>query len=453
MLAELLTPTLSIVSLALPAIPVLALGLLAVFGVRAREPLVVMFFGPAFTLSWIASLLALAGVHLRGPAVLHLGDWFRVGAHPFGLHLRVDRLSAVMLVLTASLTGLVGRFSYRYMHREPGFLRFFLLLGAFQSAMSLVVLGDSLDLIFAGWEILGITSALLIGFFQERDAPARSGLLAFSVYRVCDIGLLLAAVMLHHHAGSARLDLVLGLKVWPASDVQLASGPALLVALCLLFAAMGKSAQFPLGGWLPRAMEGPTPSSAIFYGALSVHAGAYLLLRTAPLLDRAPLAAAAVVAVGLLTAAHGAICGRVQTDVKSALAYASVTQVGVIFVEIGLGLYRLALWHIVAHAILRAWQLLRSPSALHEAHQLRAAGVLTGHAHAPRYLSDLLPRSLRLRLYRFALERGYLDAMTERLVSGITRLALFLDRAERRWTAVLAGDGGERSEGGRHERA
>ncbi|NTX57063.1 proton-conducting transporter membrane subunit, partial [Myxococcus sp. CA039A] len=269
-------------------------------------------------------------------------------------------------------------------------------------------------------EWVGLASALLIGFFHERAAPLSAGLRAFGTYRLCDVGLLAGLVWLHHLAGTTE---------W----THLAVIPSTTLSLCLVLAAMGKSAQFPFSGWLPRAMEGPTPSSALFYGALSVHAGPYLLLRAAPLLEQAPLARGALVLVGLLTALHATLVWRVQTDVKSALAYGVLTQVGLMFAEVGLGLYTLALFHLVAHACLRCLQLLRAPSALRDVQARRAAlrdtrapSIVTAH------------RSLPTRLYRFALERFALEVLTERwLVKPVLRLGHRLDGAERRWMDVL----------------
>ena len=246
----------------------------------------------------------------------------------------------------------------------------------------------------AGWELLGLSSMLLIGFFHDRTFPVRNALRAFTVYRVCDIGLLTGTVLMHHYAHTSDFLQAFGADSWPSgSDSHFGPG-ASLIALCMLWAACGKSALFPMGSWLPRAMEGPTPSSAIFYGALSVHAGAYLLLRMSPLLAHAPVARAAIVLVGAATALHGQLVERVQSDVKSQLAYATITQVGVIFVEIGLGLPRLALFHLVAHALLRTLQLLRAPNAIHDAQMMQAAAG-THHFETGRQYRAIAPFASR----------------------------------------------------------
>jgi NAD(P)H-quinone oxidoreductase subunit 5 len=191
----------------------------------------------------------------------------------------------------------------------------------------------------------------------------------------------------------------------------------------------------PFSGWLPRAMEGPTPSSAIFYGALSVHLGAFLLLRASPLLDASPPLAGLVVALGLATALYAYLAGGVQTDVKSALPFASLVQVGLIVAEIGLGLRYLALAHLLGNACLRTLQFIRAPTLLHDYHQM---GNALGE-HLP-HTGGTAPGRFRTWLYRYALERGYLDALlTTYVVAPFVHLFRLADALERRWTDLLAG--------------
>jgi NADH-quinone oxidoreductase subunit L len=239
----------------------------------------------------------------------------------------------------------------------------------------------------------------------------------------------------HHYAHTSSFDVVLGLTRWPEGLPPLGATAANLIALCLFWAACGKSALFPVGNWLPRAMEGPTPSSAIFYGALSVHAGAYLMLRNYPILERAAYARGAVLLVGAATALTGTLMQRVQTDIKSQLSYAASTQVGVIFVEIALGLPRLALLHLISHALLRTLQLLRAPNVIHD--------VTTQHPlpeQVTRTTSPLAPPSRGWRwLYHLAFSRFHLDAFWERaLAQPILKLAQLFERAERGYAAWLA---------------
>lgn len=375
----------------------------------------------------------------RDALVVHLGTWFSAGDYAFRVTLLLDRLSLPFMFLATVLCGTIAAFSARYLHREAGHRRFMTLLCLFGAGVLLVTSAGSFDVAYAGWELVGLTSALLVAFFHEREAPLVHGLWTFAVYRVCDVGLLLTAILIHSWASTAEYgELLLG-GAWPGGSTSLGATKATAVCLLLLFAAVGKSAQVPLSGWLPRAMEGPTPSSAIFYGALSVHLGAYVLLRAGPLLDQSPLASSLLVAVGLATALHATLVGRVQTDVKCALAYASMTQVAIIFVEIGLGFRFLALVHLMAHAALRTLQFLRAPSFLHEHHQLEAA---MGHhlARTGRHFERLLPERSQRWLYRLALERGYHDTLLEvwcvRPVLGVLR---WLDRREHALVRWLGG--------------
>jgi NAD(P)H-quinone oxidoreductase subunit 5 len=359
--------------------------------------------------------------------VVTFGNWFAVHDYRFPLVLIADRLSLPFLAMTVVLVGLIGQFSSTYLHREPGFFRFFVLLHLFAFGSLLAFAAGSFDLLAGGWEIVGITSVLLIGFFQLRPAPVENGLRVFAVYRATDIGLLVGVYAMHHWAHTAMFSSGLPL---------LTGGQVAIVCLLLLLAASGKAAQVPFSGWLPQAMEGPTPSSAIFYGAISIHAGAYLLLRMQAMLAHSALASALVILIGVATAIHGAIVGRVSADAKTSLAYASLTQVGVIFVEIGIGWTSLALIHILGHAMVRTMQFLRAPSMLHDDHQIHSAigGEMTS---AQAQFEDLLPESLRLWLYRWAFDRGNLDTILDRWVIqpllGISRLLARLDYLRLPW--------------------
>lgn len=338
--------------------------------------------------------------------VVTFGNWFAVHDYRFPLVLMVDRLSLPFLAMTVLLSGLIGQFSATYLHRERGFFRFFVLLHLFAFGSLLAFAAGSFDLLAGGWEIVGITSVLLIGFFQLRPAPVENGLRVFAVYRACDIGLLVGIFAMHRWAGTSLLG---------SGVPMLRGGHAVIVCLLLLLAASGKAAQVPFSGWLPRAMEGPTPSSAIFYGAISIHAGAYLLLRVQPMLAQSVLASALVILVGATTAIHGTIVGRASADAKTSLAYASLTQVGVMFVEIGIGWTNVAVAHILGHAMVRTMQFLRAPSMLHDDHQMHSA---IGDEVTPArwQLEDLLPERVHLWLYRWAFDRGHLDTILDRWV-------------------------------------
>jgi NAD(P)H-quinone oxidoreductase subunit 5 len=284
-----------------------------------------------------------------------------------------------------------------------------------------------------------LSSVLLIAFFQDRPSPPRNGLRVWIVYRVGDAALMLAAILMHDLNGAGDFDHLVGDRAWPAHDPLLIGPHFTLLGFLFVVAAAGKSALLPFSGWLPRAMEGPTPSSAVFYGALSVHLGAFLLLRVSPVLDSAPWLSATVVVLGLATSALAYLAGRVQTDIKSALAFASLTQVGLIIAEIGLGFRYLALVHLLGHAAMRTLQFLRAPSLLHDHHQLEnAIGARPGEE--PREWERRLPGGMQRWLYRFSLERGCLDLVLERFIAR-PFVALFrrLDRIEQRWSGAIEG--------------
>lgn len=221
-------------------------------------------------------------VNNRSSHEIVLGNFFVAEHYAFEWKVILDGLSLTFVTLTSILVGLIGAFSRRYLHRESGYLRFFFLLTLFGAGTTVVALAGSLDLIFFGWEIVGFTSTLLIAFFYKRTKPIEHGLRAFITYRLCDLGLLAAAIWMHHTIGGSEMFPVGDDGGWFAFKLPGDATNTTVIGFMLLWPAMGKSAQVPLGGWLPRAREGPTPSSAIFYGAISIHLGPYLLLRAAP---------------------------------------------------------------------------------------------------------------------------------------------------------------------------
>lgn len=382
------------------------LSLLWLFGWVPSERVLSRITGMTFAVCvfLLAALLWTLAATGASSVYVTFGNWFAVHEYRFPLVLIVDRLSLSFVGMTIVLSGLIGQFSATYLHRERGFFRFFLLLHLFAFGSLLAFAAGSFDLLIAGWELVGITSVLLIAFFDQRPPPVENSLRVFAVYRACDIGLLVGVFAMHHWAGNASF----------ANGMPLITrAQATVVCLLLLVAAAGKAAQIPFSGWLPRAMEGPTPSSAIFYGAISIHAGAYLLLRAQPLLAHAPTASVCVIVIGIVTAIYGTITGRACADAKTSLAFASLTQVGVVFVEIGFGWRSLAVAHILGHAFVRTLQFLRSPSMLHDYHRMHSA---IGGEVSPtgKHLEDLLSDRTQQWLYRWALDRGHLDTILDR---------------------------------------
>jgi len=436
---DLLTPPLLLTFIVFaPGILFLASGLGWLLGWTPRETAIVGFAKVAYGSATAAVLALSASMWVGGLDSVSAGQgsWYVVHQFEIPAVLFVDRLSLPLIALTVALVGLVAVFSKRYLHREPGFYRFFVLLHLFAFGALLVLAAGSIDLLIGGWELICVSSALLVAFFQERPEPARSAIRVFLTYRVCDAGLMVGAFVLHHLAGTTLYTQVFS-GGWPEQASVLTGSSATLIGLLFLFGAMGKSAQVPFSGWMPRAMEGPTPSSAIFYGAISVHMGAYLLLRMQPLLAASPIASAAVIVVGALSAIHATMVGRACTDAKTSLAYSSISQLGLIFVEIGLGLTWLPLIHICGHALVRTLQFLKAPSALHEYHELHAAAG--GHlARTGAHFERLLPKRAQTWLYRLALDRGHHDSLLDQFAGVVRRFALGMTSLEARLTGTPA---------------
>jgi NADH-quinone oxidoreductase subunit L len=426
-----------------PALLLAALGLPALIGRPLDEQNMSRATQASVVVGLICAVVVL-GLMLatgRREVPIELGDWVVIHEVDFHFHLKFvfDRLSVPFTILSYVLIGTIGAFANQYLHRETGYGRFFLLYALFLVGMISASLAGTIEVLFLGWELVGLSSALLVAYFHERPAPVINGQRVWSMYRVADAAFLMAALTLHHLTGGGDFSKLMGSDPWPQGVAAMTSQQALYVGLLLLIAAAGKSALIPFSGWLPRAMEGPTPSSAVFYGALSVHLGTFLLLRVGPVLALSPLLCVVVVALGVASAIYGALVGRVQSDVKTALAFASLTQVGIITAEIGLGLRYIALIHIIGHACLRSLQLLRAPSILHDYNQLENA--IGDHLHAePSAWERVIPPRMRTAIYRLSLERGYLDAMLDEfIVRPFVRLFRRCDALERRWTDFLTG--------------
>jgi NADH:ubiquinone oxidoreductase subunit 5 (subunit L)/multisubunit Na+/H+ antiporter MnhA subunit len=275
-----------------------------------------------------------------------------------------DYVSAVYCLVGAMLTFLVTTYSRIYFHREQGYKRFYYTILFFYSGYMMAVFAGNLETLFIGWEILGLTSFLLVAFYRERYLPVKNAFKVFSIYRIGDVGIILAMWASHHlwHE-NITFEKIQNYEL-VHHHLESHSMFGLFISVMILLAACAKSAQFPFSSWLPRAMEGPTPSSAIFYGSLSVHLGLFLLIRTMPFWEHQLIARILIGAVGIFTAAIGASIGRVQSSVKSQIAYASVAQIGLMFFELSLGFETFALFHFAGNAFLRTYQLLVSPSAV-----------------------------------------------------------------------------------------
>ncbi len=394
------------------------IGLCSLLNVSLREQVI-------GRLSLLTNLLGLVGIFGvagmmiaagRTETILEFGHWVILPEEHFHFHLKFvfDRLSVPLATLSYLLCGTVAAFASNYLHREAGYQRFFLFYALFSFGLSLSFLASTIEVLFFGWELVGLASALLVGFFHERRGPVNNGLRVWAVYRISDALFLVAVVMMHHLTGEGDFDHLTGQGAWPNAVSLLSGREAFSVGGLLLLAAAAKSALIPFSGWLPRAMEGPTPSSAIFYGALSIHLGAFLLLRVSPLIANSAGLTALVIAIGLATAIVANLIGRVQADIKGVLAFSALTQVGLIVVEIGMGWYYLALTHIIGHAFLRTLQLLRASNLLQDYFNIETAVGRKIAMSRLSQLEDSKPAEMQPWLYRFGLERGYLDLLLDR---------------------------------------
>lgn len=275
-----------------------------------------------------------------------------------------DKITAVFAVAGAVLAFLVSIFSKYYMHREEGFKRFFNVILLFFGSYNMVIFAGNFETLFIGWEFLGICSFLLIAFYRDRYLPVKNGLKVISIFRLSDVCLILAMWMSHHlwHRNITFMEIIDPVLV--NEHLVGHTWAAFFIALMILLAAAVKSAQLPFSSWLARAMEGPTTSSAIFYGSLSVHIGVFLLLRTYPYWESLPVIKILIILTGGFTCLIANGIAKVQSSVKTQIAYSSIAQIGLMFIEVALGFHNLALIHFTGNAALRTYQLLVSPSVL-----------------------------------------------------------------------------------------
>jgi NADH-quinone oxidoreductase subunit L len=299
--------------------------------------------------------------------VLHTGagrevvayQWIFGGDLTINLAYLVDPLTCVMLLVVTGVGFLIHVYSVGYMHGEDGFTRFFTYMNLFMVSMLLLVMGNNYLVLFIGWEGVGLCSYLLIGYYYEKVSAAKAASKAFVVNRIGDAGFLLAIFLIF--INFTTLDYT---KIF-AQVGQLSPEMATAIALCLLVGAVGKSAQIPLYTWLPDAMEGPTPVSALIHAATMVTAGVYMIVRNHVIFDLSPVALTAVGLVGGTTALFAATIGLVQTDIKRVLAYSTVSQLGYMFLGCGIGAYTAAIFHLMTHAFFKALLFLSAGSVIH----------------------------------------------------------------------------------------
>jgi NADH-quinone oxidoreductase subunit L len=350
----------------IPALPLAAVALSLAVGDR---------LGKRGTIA-VACGSVLAAFALAVRAVLHLGGlpeherqitefvwtWMRVGDFVVDVSFLLDPLSAIMVLVVTGVGSLIHIYATGYMSHDPSFRRFFLYLNLFMFAMLTLVLADNYLLMFVGWEGVGLCSYLLIGFWYERPSAAEAGKKAFIVNRIGDFGFMLGAFLLVVYTGSLDYD-----RVFAAAPHVFAVGGTIITAATLLMflGATGKSAQIPLFTWLPDAMEGPTPVSALIHAATMVTAGVYMLARSHVLFELAPVSMEVVAAIGAATALLAASIGLAQNDIKRVLAYSTVSQLGYMFMACGVGAFGAGIFHVMTHAFFKALLFLGAGSVIH----------------------------------------------------------------------------------------
>ncbi len=362
----------------IPGLPLLGFLVNGLLG-RILGRRMVSLIGPgAVGASFVVSVLAFLEM-LAAPGyeiTLNLFTWIDAGTFQIPVAFTVDRLSGLYILIVTGIGFLIHVYSVGYMWEEEGYYRYFSFLNLFIFFMLVLVLGSSLLLMFVGWEGVGLCSYLLIGFYFERDSAAAAAKKAFVVNRIGDFGFIVATLLLFVIFGT--LDMA---EINARADTALAFGGALVTAITMLFflGATGKSAQIPLYVWLPDAMEGPTPVSALIHAATMVTAGLYLLARMSTLFMMAPATMAVVAGIGAATAFFAATIGMAQNDIKRVLAYSTVSQLGYMFLAMGVGAFTVGIFHVMTHAFFKALLFLGSGSvilALHHEQDMQKMGGL-----------------------------------------------------------------------------
>ena len=346
--------------LLIPLFPLLAVLANGLYGSRYSPELAGRLAFGAVGLSFLCSLGVFASILANPePREVIAYSWIFGGNLSINLAFLIDPLSTIMLLVVTGVGFLIHVYSVGYMHGEEGFTRFFTYMNLFMVSMLLLVMGSNYVVMFIGWEGVGLCSYLLIGYYYEKVSAGKAATKAFVVNRIGDAGFLIAVFLIFSHFGSLDYSTVL------SQASTLSTEMATAITICLLIGAFGKSAQLPLYTWLPDAMEGPTPVSALIHAATMVTAGVYMVVRNHVLFDMAPIALATVGIIGGVTALFAATIGLVQNDIKRVLAYSTVSQLGYMFLACGVGAYTAAIFHLVTHAFFKALLFLSAGAVIH----------------------------------------------------------------------------------------
>lgn len=351
---------------------------------------------------------------IQGAPVLNLTEFalYESSDYVFLVDFFFDEITAVYLFVGSVLTFLITIYSRYYLHRENGYKGFFNSILLLYLGYNWTIFSGNFETLFIGWEILGLSSFLLIAFYRERYLPVRNAIKVFSIYRIGDVGILMAMWASHHLWHENITFLKLENSELVHEHISGHSAVGMFIAFMLLLAAAAKSAQLPFSSWLPRAMEGPTPSSAIFYGSLSVHFGVFLLLRTYPLWHEQIIVRISIGVLGLMSAIVATLISRVQSSVKPQIAYASIAQIGIMFIEVACGFETLALIHFAGNAFLRTYQLLVSPSIA----SYRIREQLYNYIPRLHTFEDSLPRRLEYSFYMLSVKEWNLDNFINKII-------------------------------------
>ena len=360
----------------IPVIPACGAVILLLFGKRIGEPRAGWIATGLMLLTFIAACIAFFALVSLEPEQRHqISDgftWIQVAGFHVDFRFLVDPLSATMILFVTGVATLIHLYSIGYMHGDPRFSRFFAYMNLFVASMLVLVLGSSFLLTFLGWEGVGLCSYLLVSFWFERNSAAVAGKKAFVTNRVGDFGFMLAMFLIFASLGSLNYAAMEGAGRLPQSTVT-------AIALLLLVGAIGKSAQIPLHIWLPDAMEGPTPVSALIHAATMVTAGVFLICRASPFFEASDHAGTVVAWVGAITALLAATVAIVQNDIKRVLAYSTISQLGYMFLAAGVGAYSAAMFHMITHAFFKALLFLGAGAVIHGLHNeqdMRRMGAL-----------------------------------------------------------------------------
>src|ERR1700733_12907506 len=358
-------PYLSSLLWLLPILPLAGAAINGFFGrhssKKAITTIALAFCGAAFAL---ALFIALRFSSDSAPYYFDLAHWFRSGDFQVDFSFYLDQLSLVMLLVVTGVGFLIHIYSVGYMWDDDGYYRFMAYLNLFMFFMLTLVLANNYLLMFIGWEGGGLASYLLIGFWFTKDAAASAGKKAFIVNRIGDFGFLIALFLLIKHFGTLNFAQVFD-AVKPLSAETAGVGLLTAIGILLMVGAAGKSAQIPLYVWLPDAMEGPTPVSALIHAATMVTAGVYMVSRSHLIFERAPSALTVVAVIGTLTAFFAATLGMAQTDIKKVLAYSTVSQLGYMFMACGVGAFSAGIFHLMTHAFFKGLLFLAAGSVIH----------------------------------------------------------------------------------------